>query len=89
MFVWPHGVHVDKDGNVWISDSRAPTAQEKERWPDETKKGSVVVKFSPDGKVLMTLGTPGVRGNPPDALTDPNDVVTDPDNGDEIGRAHV
>jgi sugar lactone lactonase YvrE len=42
----------------------------------------VVVKFSPDGKVLMTLGKPGVRGNPPDALTDPNDVVTDPANGD-------
>lgn len=89
MFVWPHGVHVDKDGNVWISDARAPTAQEKERFPDEAKKGSVVVKFSPDGKVLMTLGTPGVRGNPPDALTDPNDVVTDPDTGDVyVGESH-
>src|SRR5438093_369727 len=50
--------------------------------PGEDKRGSVVVKFSPDGNVLMTLGKPGVRGNPPDALTDPNDVVTDPENGD-------
>ena len=48
------------------------------KFPGEGNKGSVVVKFSPEGKVLMTLGKPGVRGNPPDALTDPTDVVTDP-----------
>src|SRR5512138_240803 len=30
----------------------------------------------------MTLGKPGVKGNPPDALTEPNDVITDPSNGD-------
>jgi DNA-binding beta-propeller fold protein YncE len=70
MFVWPHGIHVDRDDNVWVTDARA-----------EQNKGSVVVKFSPDGRVLMTLGKPGVRGNPPEALTDPTDVVTDPRNG--------
>ena len=50
----------------------------------------------------MTLGKPGVRGNPPEALTDPTDVVTDPANGDvyvagepyrrhrsESGRPHL
>jgi len=42
----------------------------------------VVVKFSLEGKVLMILGKPGVRGNPPAALTDPTAVVTDPNNGD-------
>ena len=25
MFVWPHGIHVDRDGNVYVADSRAPT----------------------------------------------------------------
>jgi len=25
MFVWPHGIHVDRDGYVWVTDSRAPT----------------------------------------------------------------
>jgi DNA-binding beta-propeller fold protein YncE len=79
MFVWPHGVHVDRDGNVWVTDARA-----------EGNKGSVVVKFSPDGKVLMTLGKPGVRGNPPAALTDPTDVVTDPGNGDVyVAESHT
>jgi len=40
-----------------------------------------VIKFSPEGKVLMTIGKAGVAGNPPEALTEPNDVVTAP-NGD-------
>ena len=30
----------------------------------------------------MTLGKPGTAGNPPEALTDPVDLVTDPGNGD-------
>ncbi len=82
MFVWPHGIHIDRDGNVWVTDARAPSAADLKKFPGEDKKGSVVVKFSPEGKVLMTIGKPGVRGNPPEALTDPSDVVTDPSNGD-------
>ncbi|MGY9107561.1 MAG: 6-bladed beta-propeller, partial [Alphaproteobacteria bacterium] len=40
--------------------------------------------------VLMTLGQPGVQGNPPEALTDPTDVVTDPDNGDiYVAESHT
>jgi DNA-binding beta-propeller fold protein YncE len=81
MFAWPHGIHVDRDGNVWITDARTDPA---------TSKGSVVVKFSPDGKVLMTLGKPGVKGNPPEALTEPTDVVTDPGNGDVyVAESHT
>src|SRR5262249_471118 len=90
MFVWPHGIHVDRDGNVWVTDARAASADELEKFPGEDKKGSVVVKFNPEGKGLMTLGKPGVRGNPPDALTDPNDVVTDPGNGDiYVAESHT
>jgi sugar lactone lactonase YvrE len=90
MFVWPHSVHVDRDGNIWVTDSRAASAEERVKFPGEDRKGSVVVKFSPEGKVLMTLGTPGVRGNPPDALTDPNDVLTDPGNGDiYVSESHT
>jgi DNA-binding beta-propeller fold protein YncE len=82
MFVWPHGIHVDRDGNVWVTDARAASPDELTQFPGEGNKGSVVVKFSPEGRILMTLGKPGVRGNPPEALTDPTDVVTDPRNGD-------
>jgi DNA-binding beta-propeller fold protein YncE len=90
MFVWPHGIHVDRDGNVWVTDARVATPAELSKFPGEANKGSVVVKFSPQGKVLLTLGRPGVRGNPPDAVTDPNDVVTDPDNGDiYVAESHT
>ena len=90
MFVWPHGIHVDRDGNVWVTDARAASPDELTRFPGEGNKGSVVVEFSPDGKVLMTLGKPGMRGNPPEALTDPTDVVTDPRNGDVyVAESHT
>jgi DNA-binding beta-propeller fold protein YncE len=90
MFVWPHGIHVDRDGNVWVTDARAPSPDDLAKFPGEANKGSVVVKFSPEGKVLMTLGKPGVRGNPPEALTDPTDVVTDPGNGDVyVAESHT
>jgi DNA-binding beta-propeller fold protein YncE len=90
MFVWPHGIHVDREGNVWVTDSRAPSAEDIKKYPGEDKKGSVVVKFSPEGKVLMTIGKPGVKGNPPDALTEPTAVVTDPRNGDVyIAESHT
>ncbi len=90
MFVWPHGIHVDRDGNVWVTDARVPSAEEIKKFPGEDHKGSVAVKFSPDGKVLMTLGKPGVKGNPPEALTEPTDVVTDPANGDiYVAESHT
>src|SRR5207253_778994 len=88
--VWPHGIHVDRDGNVWVTDARVATAEERIKFPGEDKKGSTVIKFSPDGKVLMTLGRPGVKGDPPDALTEPNDVITDPSNGDVyVAESHT
>lgn len=80
-FVFPHGLHVDRDGNVWVTDSRAATEAELKQFPDAKGKGHTVVKFSPEGKVLLVLGTPGVAGNPPERLNEPCDVVTLP-NGD-------
>src|SRR5258708_22263866 len=70
MFNQPHGFYVDRDGNVWVADERARNG-----------KGSVVVKFSPQGQVLMTLGKPGLPGNGPDMLDRPSGVVVAP-NGD-------
>ena len=90
MFVWPHGIHVDGDGNIWIADSRAPGPDDLKKFSGEGNKGSCVVKFNPDGKVLLTIGKPGVRGNPPEALTDPTDIVTDPANGNVyVAESHT
>jgi len=60
----PHGIHVDDDGNIWISDGSSHT----------------VVKLSPQGQVLLTLGTKGQRGDWNEAagtrlLNEPNDVA--------------
>ena len=50
MFAWPHGIHVDRDGNIWIADARAPSTEELAKFTGEANKGSYVVKFSPDGE---------------------------------------
>ena len=75
MFIWPHGIDVDNEGNVWVTDGffLGPT-------PPGTR-GHKVVKFSPTGEVLMTLGTPGKAGAGTDSFNAPSDVVV-ADNGD-------
>ncbi|HET9947623.1 MAG TPA: peptidyl-alpha-hydroxyglycine alpha-amidating lyase family protein [Longimicrobiales bacterium] len=82
IFIWPHGIHVDRQGNVWVTDGRAATEEELRENPDAAGKGHVVYKFSPEGEVLLVLGTPGVAGDGTGPLlNEPNDVVTAP-NGD-------
>jgi hypothetical protein len=70
MFVFPHGLFVDKDDNIWVTDADG-----------KDEKGQQVVKFSSEGKVLMTLGKPGVAGDGPDTFNRPSGVVVAP-NGD-------
>jgi DNA-binding beta-propeller fold protein YncE len=64
MFVFPHGLAVDHEGNVWVTDGRGGEG-----------KGHVVVKFSPEGEVLLTLGQMGVAGEGPTTLNRPSDVA--------------
>lgn len=75
MFIWPHGIDVDQDGNVWVTD-----AVSESRTP-EGSRGHQVIKFSPAGTVLMTLGTPGKPGVGRNSFNAPSDVVV-ADNGD-------
>ena len=70
MFNRPHGFHVDRDGNIWATDQIGGHG-----------KGHQVFQFSPEGKVLMALGKPGVAGNGPDMFNSPTDVAVAP-NGD-------
>ncbi len=59
LFVLPHGLHVDDDGNVWVTDSQGNEAG---------TKGHQVIKFSPEGVVLLRLGTAGQPGSGPGQL---------------------
>ena len=68
LFTRSHGLRIDKDGNIWATDVGAHT----------------VLKLSPQGQVLLTLGEKGQAGAW-DAAThrfnEPNDIVIGP-NGD-------
>ncbi|MDP7478621.1 MAG: hypothetical protein QGI10_05085, partial [Vicinamibacterales bacterium] len=75
LFIWPHGIDVAPDGNVWVTD-----AVGEARTPEGTR-GHQVIKFSPTGEVLMTLGTPGKAGGGRSSFNAPADVVV-ADNGD-------
>ena len=88
MFVFPHKIHVDRDGNVWVVDERSANERERKKHPGDKAKGHTVVKFSPEGEVLLTIGTPGVPGNPPEALTEPTSVVVAPNGDIFIAEGH-
>jgi DNA-binding beta-propeller fold protein YncE len=64
MFVFPHGITVDREGNVWVADANGKNG-----------KGQVVVKFSPAGKLLMTLGKAGMAGDAPGYFNRPTGVA--------------
>jgi DNA-binding beta-propeller fold protein YncE len=82
MFAWPHGLYIDDDGNVWVTDASGHWIADAAPYLEtDTGKGHTIVKFSPDGEVLMTLGRPGIQGSGPDTFSNPNDVVVAP-NGD-------
>lgn len=71
MFIWPHGIDVDADGNVWVTDA----ASAERTAGDRKRRGHQVVKFAPDGRMLMTLGVPGEPGSDERHFNAPSDVV--------------
>ena len=48
MFVFPHGMCVDKNGNIWVTDGQGRDG-----------KGQQVFEFSPEGKVFDDAGQGG------------------------------
>ena len=64
MFASPHKMTVDADGNVWVTDNASGPGI-----------GQQVLKFSPNGEVLMTLGKAGVIGSGLDEFDQPTDVA--------------
>lgn len=67
LFQSAHSVTIDPQGSLWVTDSAA----------------HVVQKFSPEGRLLMTLGRKGVAGDNQsrDSFNQPNHVAVAP-NGD-------
>jgi len=72
MFVRPHGLHIDSQGNVWTTDDRA----------------HVVYKFDAHGELLMTLGEFGVSGDGPGLFDQPTDILVAPDGSLFVTNGH-
>jgi streptogramin lyase len=78
MFAYPHGIFIDRDDNVWVVDG---TSKSK-------VKGDTIRKFSPDGKLLLTMGTPGVTGDGPYVYSGVSDVLQAPDGSIFVADGH-
>jgi sugar lactone lactonase YvrE len=105
MLIFPHGIFVDRDGNLWVTDGQdngpqaargaAPgrgaeagaRASGPPGPPPEATKGHQVYKFSPDGKLLMTLGKPGGAAEP-GYFYQPDDVLVAPNGDIFISEGH-
>ena len=79
IMVTPHGIGLDKDGNVWIADFAGNQAG---------TKGHQVHKFSPKGEKLMSLGVAGKASNADGEFNQPNDVVIGPDGSIYVSDGH-
>ena len=83
LFAYPHGFTVDGDGNLWATDvnDQETILGMSARNASGVVMGQEVVKLSPDGKILMTLGTEGVAGTGATGFDRPTSVAVAP-NGD-------
>jgi sugar lactone lactonase YvrE len=77
LFNFPHGFWVDGDGNLWITDAHA-----------EGGKGNQVFKFTPEGKLLLTIGKAGVTGNDEYIFNQPCSVITATNGDIFVGDSH-
>src|ERR1019366_2599051 len=65
--LFPHGMYIDKDDHIWLTDGHVGNGI-----------GDDVIEFDRDGKVLRTLGTPGVAGDGENTFNEPNAVLVTP-----------
>jgi sugar lactone lactonase YvrE len=94
--IFPHGIHVDRDGNIWVTDGqdnrprRARGAPPDSPLPPDPPKiiGHQVFKYSPDGRLLMTLGKAG-GGRGDDYFYQPNNVFVAPDGTIFVAEGHA
>ena len=69
LFNVPHGLHVDANGDVWVTNHGVDPPN---------GKGQQVFKFNPQGEVLMTLGGAGLTGVGHYTFNQPSDVLVAP-----------
>jgi mono/diheme cytochrome c family protein/sugar lactone lactonase YvrE len=78
LFNFPHGLFIDAKDHVWVADNRA-----------QDGRGAVVMEFDPSGKVLRTLGKPGVSAIGSDTFAEPNAVLVAPNGSVFVADGHT
>ncbi|HWJ14368.1 MAG TPA: peptidyl-alpha-hydroxyglycine alpha-amidating lyase family protein [Gemmatimonadaceae bacterium] len=105
LIVSPHGIFVDRDGNIWVTDcnctgggggrrgggrgdtSAAGRAAAPPTAPAGPPKGHQIFKFSPDGKLLLTMGVAG-GGRDTAYFFQPNDILVAPNGTIFVAEGH-
>ena len=82
-FVQAHGMCRDRDGNFWAGDS-GPFGDN----PSAAGRGFQVFKFSPEGKLLLSLGKAGLSKAGPDTFVGPSACLELPDGDILIADGH-
>lgn len=78
QIVWPHGMNIDGDGNIWLTDGQ-----------EHEGAGQQLIKLGPDGRVRLRIGEAGVAGDGPNTFNGIADVEI-ADNGDIfVADGHV
>ena len=93
---FPHGIHVDRDGNIWVTDGqdnrpRGRRGEPPPATPDGFElNGHQIFKFSPEGQLLMTMGVKGGGRDSTGAafFWQPNDVLVAPDGNIFVAEGH-
>jgi DNA-binding beta-propeller fold protein YncE len=78
LFAQPHGITVDRDGNVWVADDQS-----------ESGKGQQVLKLSQDGAVLMRLGMPGIATAELGGFNQPTSIAIAPNGDIFVAEGHA
>ncbi|HAJ75055.1 MAG TPA: hypothetical protein DCM64_01230 [Gammaproteobacteria bacterium] len=79
MFVFPHGIIVDDEDNIWVVDAGV----------EDGVKGNQIFKFNQQGEILIELGQPGIRGDGPNLFNEPSDLAIGPDGTLYIADGHI
>ena len=82
LLQFAHGFTIDSKDHLWITDGVPPGAK-------DAKGGHVVLEFDTSGKLLRTMGKPGVPAMPPDGFTEPNAVLIAPDGTIFVSQNHT
>jgi streptogramin lyase len=77
MMLFPHGFFIDKADHIWVTDGHVGGG-----------KGDDVLEFDQNGKLLRTLGKPGVSGNGRDTFSEPSAVLVAPNGDIFVGDGH-